>query len=318
MNALGMERDLAEDSDFSKVEIFLSVTDLGLRTSISEVLRYIGVRTILVGQTLTEILEHLQDNTPDLLICSAHFPDGELFPKVRELRHHKWGKNPFIPIMTVTDQPSNEMVKEVLESGVDDLLIQPISTGQLRDRISGLAKNRKQFVVTTDYVGPTRRANNSDRGTEIPMIDVPNTLRTKVTGEDEAVDLSVAIKNTLSEINEQKVERHGFQLAYLAERIVDPNHPNQLINDSATLLDDLIAVAEETRDRMESTRYAHTSTLCGSILEVAHSIRDAGGSPVEKDLGLLNPLAQAILIGFSDSEAASAANAIADKVAQAE
>ena len=91
-----------------------------------------------------------------------------------------------------------------------------------------------------------------------------------------------------------------------------------MINDSATLLDDLIAVAEETRDRMESTRYAHTSTLCGSILEVAHSIRDAGGSPVEKDLGLLNPLAQAILIGFSDSEAASAANAIADKVAQAE
>ena len=153
---------------------------------------------------------------------------------------------------------------------------------------------------------------------EIPMIDVPNTLHTKVTGEPETIDLSIAIKNTLNEINVQKVERHGFQLAYLAERIVDPNHPNQMLNNAAPLLDKLIAVAEETRTRMMTTKFAHTSTLCGSILEVAHSIRDAGDSPAKKDLGLLNPLAQAILIGFSDTDAASAANAIADKVAHTE
>jgi DNA-binding response OmpR family regulator len=311
-----MEGNLAEGPNFASVEVFLCVANLGLRGSISDVLRNIGVREIRFGQTLGEILGHLEEETPDLMICSTEFPDGELFPKLHELRHHQWGKNPFIPIMTVTDEPSKEIVKQVLESGADDLLIQPISTKQLLTRIGGLAKNRKQFVVTTDYVGPTRRANNSDRGMEIPMIDVPNTLRSKVTGEQDSVSLEDAVKNALAVINEQKVERHGFQIGYLAERIVDPENPTQLLDNAGPKLEKLITVVESAQRRMATTKYAHTSTLCGSLLEVAHSLRDLGDDATEKDLGLLNPLAQAILVGFSDSDAADAALAIADTVAK--
>jgi len=300
------------------VEVFLNIADLSLRSSINNVLRNNGARKIQLGQSLAEISSHLELETPDLLICSTHFPDGELYPALHDLRHHKWGKNPFVPIITVTNDPNTETVKLVLESGADDLLIPPISTNQLLSRIDGLARHRKQFVVTTDYVGPTRRSNNPSRGAEIPMIDVPNTLKEKVSGEANRINLENAIELALAEINVQKIERHGDQLVYLAERIVDPKHTDHLIENSGPELDKLIDVAEETRSRMMSTKYEHTSTLCGSLLEVAHNIRESGNHPSEKDLNLLNPIAQAIQVGFSDSEAANAAHAIADSVAQAD
>ncbi len=305
-----------DSQKFSDIEVFLNVADLGLRGGLSSVLRNIGVRNIHMGRSLAEVRSHLDQETPDLMICSTHFPDGELFPKLHELRHHKWGLNPFIPVMTVTGEPSKELVKLVLESGADDLLIQPISAGQLMSRIDGLAKNRKQFVVTTDYVGPTRRTGSQSRGTEIPMIDVPNTLQEKIAGGDGTVSLEDAIKSALDEINVQKVERHGVQLAYLAERIVDPAQPSRLLEDAAGHLDKLIDVAEKARERMKTTKYAHTSTLCGSLLEVAQSIRDAGSHPDPKDMSLLNHIAQAIQVGFADSEAANAAHDIASSVAR--
>lgn len=305
-----------KDWNLSDVEVFLNVADLSLRSSINIVLRNHGARKIQFGQSLAEMSSYLELETPDLLICSTHFPDGELYPALHDLRHHKWGKNPFVPIITVTNDPNTETVKLVLESGADDLLIPPISTNQLLSRIDGLAKHRKQFVVTTDYVGPTRRSKGQSRGTEIPMIDVPNTLKTKISGERNTADLANAIELALAEINVQKIERHGVQLVYLAERIVDPKHPDRLIENSGSKLDKLIEVAEEARSRMMSTKYEHTSTLCGSLLEVAYNIREAGDHPAGKDLNLLNPIAQAIQVGFTDSEAANAAHAIADSVAR--
>ncbi len=309
---------MGRDQSLSEVEIFLNVADLNLRSSISSVLRNLGIHKVHKADSLAELSTHLEQETPDLLICSTHFPDGDLFPKLHELRHHKWGLNPFVPIMTVTNDPSADLVKLVLESGADDLLVQPISTNQLLSRINGLAKNRKQFVVTTDYVGPTRRSSNHKRGMEIPMIDVPNTLRTKITGEEETVNLADAIVSAVSEINEQKVERHGYQLAYLAVRIVDPKQVDRLLEGSGPILDKLIDVADKTRQRMTTTKYAHTSTLCASLLTVAHKIRNAGEHPSAKDLELMMQLVKAIQLGFADSGAANVAAAIANTVANAE
>ena len=101
-------------------------------------------------------------------------------------------------------------------------------------------------------------------------------------------------------------------LAYLAERIVDPENPDEMIVGSSPLLDKLINVAENTRTRMETTKYAHTAKLCVSLLEVANNIRDAGDDPASKDLNLLNPVANAIKVGFEDVGSANAAEEIAD------
>lgn len=305
----------------AEVEVFLNVAHLGVRDSICSLLRNLGVRRVVVGQSLAELSTHMSEESPDLLISSTHFTDGELFPKLRELRHHEWGKNPFVPIITITGEPSTDVVKQVLESGADDLLVQPISTTQLLGRIVGLTKNRKPFVVTTDYVGPTRRAAGTRRGMEIPMFDVPNTLRSKITGRGpcDPADLAEAIEHTLGIINVQKVERHGFQLAYLAERIVSPENPNRLLADAAENLDKMITTVERARRRIAKTKYAHVASLCGSLMAVACKIRDAGEQAEASDRAMLNPLANSIQQAVTDNDAnednADEDNAVETKLA---
>jgi DNA-binding response OmpR family regulator len=300
--------------DYSQVEVFLNFGDLGLRSSVNTVLLNNGFRSIALGKSLKDMASHLKHEMPDLMICGTQFSDGELSPKIHQMRHNKWGPNPFMPIITVATEPDPKMVKAVIESGADDLLVQPISTQKLLDRINVLIQNRKQFVVTTDYVGPDRRGKDHSDGKEIPRIDVPNSLKTKVTGEGRSDDLASAIAHALEEINLQKVERHGDQIVYLVEHILDLDHSTRPKDKLAVLMKKLIAVTEEARVRMESTKFAHTSTLCKSLLQVATGIRDGVGYPSEKDMQLLHPLAQAIQVGFSDTEAAKAATSIADTV----
>ena len=73
------------------------------------------------------------------------------------------------------------MVKKVIESGSDDLLPKPLSSGHLISRIEQLVQARKSFVVTSEYIGPDRR-NTEERESEITLLQVPNSLRVKVTG----------------------------------------------------------------------------------------------------------------------------------------
>ena len=105
----------------------MTITDMGLRSSVGGVLRNNGVRSLEMGHNLEEMQEYLAENSPDLIISSTVFPDGELYPKLLELRHNEWGQNPFIPIITITNQPDAQLVKKVLESGADDLIVAPVS-----------------------------------------------------------------------------------------------------------------------------------------------------------------------------------------------
>lgn len=302
------------NQNFSQVEIYLNFADLGLRSSVNTVLINSGFRNIALGKSLKDMSSYLKAGMPDLMICGTQFTDGELSPRIHKMRHNQWGSNPFTPIITVANEPNPKLVKAVIESGADDLIVQPISTQKLLDRINFLIENRKQFVVTTDYVGPDRRGKDHGDGKEIPRIDVPNPLRNKVTGEGNKINMEFEIASALEEINLQKVERHGDQIVYLVEKIIDLDHSVRPKAKLKELMDKLIAVTEEARERMETTKYAHTSTLCKTLLQVTNGMRGGVGYPSEKDMQLLHPLAQAIQVGFSDTEAAKAATSIADTV----
>jgi hypothetical protein len=82
-------------------------------------------------------------------------------------------------------------------------LVKPFPPWQLIERIDCSANRRKPFVVTSERIGPDRR-NDSGRESEIPLINVPNTLRAKVQGV--AINqgaLQQEIDDALTEVNEQ-------------------------------------------------------------------------------------------------------------------
>ena len=73
-------------------------------------------------------------------------------------------------------------MKKVIQAGADDLLSKPFSVDTLLRRVGRLIHERKPFIVTGDYVGPTRQA-KSQKEANAERFDAPNTLKARALNE---------------------------------------------------------------------------------------------------------------------------------------
>jgi len=296
--------------NFNKIEVLLIDVDGTYRQALHTMLRAIGFRNIHQGNTMQDIKRNFLVNEPDLVISDTKLPDGDLCNFIYGLRHHSVGGNPFIPVLALTADPTAELVRKVVNSGADDLLTKPLSANQLMERIDTLIEARKPFVVTSDYIGPTRRK-PSNRESNVPLLEVPNTLRDKAKGLKADKGLQQAIDAAVAEINLQKLERYGVQIVYLADHIVPALLDGIFNEDVRRNIARLNYVAEDTSRRMKGTKYEHVSELCQTMIKVAKDIHAAGNKPSPRDIKLLKPLAFAIQAGFETGSVTAAREIVA-------
>lgn len=119
------------------------------------------------------------------MICDVTKNTDDACQTFSAIRHNELGTNPFICINGVAWSPKQALVNKVMGSGADVLVAAPISPSLILDRIEALVRSRKPFVVTSDYIGPDRRFLD-DRGNEIELMEVPNSLRAKALGQFDA------------------------------------------------------------------------------------------------------------------------------------
>jgi len=300
--------------NFSNIDVLLVDPDHGYRQGIIGMLRDIGVGSIRQGANFSELKEKFKEASPDLLISEVNLPDGNFCSFVFGLRHDVSGGNPFAAVLALAGDPTPDLVRRVVDSGADSLLVKPLSGKMIEQRIVSLISSRKPFVVTSDYIGPTRR-NESDRGSEIPLLDVPNVLRYKATGTASPEETQKAIDEAMSMINHHKLERYAYQIGFLVDNILPKLHEGNFDKETEQFILRLNFVAQDTGRRLVGTKYSHVSELCASLLKVAKDIRAANGKPTERDVNLLKPLSDAIQTGF-ESGTEETALEIASSVGQ--
>ena len=293
---------------FENVNLLLIDPAASARDTLKNILHDQGFRNLAMGTSLNEIQDHLSNFMPDLLISDTELADGDFCKFVTKLRHHDVGSNPFMPVIGLTWEPTPDLVKGVVNAGVDDLLTKPISTNQLVGRIKALVNGRKPFVVTSEYIGPDRRPSNG-RTSDIPQVDVPNTLKVKATGQQDSFDVVEAINSVVAEINVQKLERYGVQIGFLIDHILPNLEKGVFDSTTEAFLDRLLAVAEDTARRLGGTKYAHISELCDSLVKITQSILAAREQLNARDVKLLRPLSQAIQASFAADDERTAAAA---------
>jgi len=283
---------------FEEIDILLVDPDLNFRQSMVASLSGQGFKLIRQGNRHSMLEENIKLAVPDLLICDNDLPDGDFSTFIHAMRHE--GDNPFLPVICMVQNPTVDEVRKVIDSGADDLLIKPVSPQQMMDRIITLIKARKPFVVTSDYIGPTRRAPKRSFN-DIPLMEVPNPLRAKALGETSKITQAV-IDAAVAEINLQKLERYANQICYLVDRIVPVLEKREFDNETKDNLNRLLFVGEDTSRRQVGTRYAHVSDLCQSLITVTGTLIEARTECVAKDIELMKHLAQAIQAGFDATE----------------
>lgn len=279
-----------------------------------------GYREVRECADIKAVETHVESAVPpDLLITDTKMPGGDIFEVISRMRRGEKGDNPFVPVIMLTWDANADVIRKAVGCGVDDILAAPISPADLFGRIKTLVSKRKPFVVTSDYIGPDRRRDaGRNAGDGIPLIDVPNTLRSKAMGEPVNVsELKAAVGEVMTEINDQRLVRHSYQINFLVGIIFPAYQAGEITPEIRVHVTQLAEVAAEVEGRLAGSRFEHVGELCQTLSGVATSIRGSWREPNRKDVELLKPLSQAILAGFNpDKDSTDMASEITNMVSK--
>jgi len=259
----------------------------GLRNALADE-GYQDIRT--VGRLLA-VREIMATTMVDLLVLDVDLPDGDGVALVRDIRHGKVGRNPFLPIIFVTWEADTEIIRRAVSSGVDLILLKPASASQLFVRIDQLVADRKPFVVSADYVGPDRRDNARPPNTR--FYEVPNTLKDKIQGKKvNSEELTGQIKSTMKEMNCRRLEEAAIQLASNIDSVCRAFNAQSHADD----IEYALAQSGYAAREIANLGGIEIVKLCASLMGIIEAIRVDLKSVSAKQIELLWPLAQSILV----------------------
>jgi len=255
-----------------------------------------GFRNVEIFKTnLDQALSLVTSDTCDLLILDDMFDGSPTIPIIRQVREGGIGDNIFLPIITLISSNDAAAIKQGIEAGADDVVVKPLSVSIINTRINGLLKRKTKYVVTPDYVGPTRGPKEQTEIIEEQLIDVPNIMRAKSEGHHDVVkQIRADIQSACENINKRRVSLQGNQIIGLINQLVaDPGNFDNLIKQTRS-------VAQDFTSRLKDTDFYHISQLCQMLNKVTAEVT---GADDKRNVELLVLLGQAVALSFKDDEA---------------
>ncbi len=260
----------------------------------------LGYRKVAAAPTLDILSARLRDAPPDLLLAEVSGGDPQICEAIQSVRRGVLGDNPFIVVLATTWRRDASIITQAVNSGADDLMARPVSTGLLGERIRLHVERRKAFVVTSDYIGPDRR--RVPRPGDAPGMDVPNLLKLRASDtatDDEIVRrIAQSVAAGKKKLNTEKVRRDAVQLClqwHMLERRRSDAH------DYAEILGRIGQVASEIKNRALLLRQDAVPGWCDSIedsvrtlLELARAAAPDGDARRKAPLGMLGHTAMSL------------------------
>jgi DNA-binding response OmpR family regulator len=277
------------------------------------VLTGIGIRTIDEHFSINTLTENIEVINPDLIILDCSTAGRIIFRFVEDLRNRRLGENPFIPVIMTVWSPTRQLVVDALQSGIDDLVMKPVSANVLTGRINTLVRRRKPFVFEENYVGPIRERSQDELFDRAP-IDVPNTLRAKATREPEE---EVTQELVDSIVSFQRCKRIQVELERTVNVLTEFFEDNGEDEFPVGLTSNIARFGEDLAEEAYLGAFLHIVELSKALKTVGGSLHRNGAMSSKRDMQLLGQTAEAIKVGLSDRHSAiDAASAIADIIAE--
>ncbi|HEY1719919.1 MAG TPA: hypothetical protein VGG27_01645 [Magnetospirillaceae bacterium] len=276
--------------DFRSVRAALIEGNSQLRSDLRLALLEKGIREPTTHRTVDSFLDHASNEMLDLVVCDAASFEGGFAPTMQRIRQNAiGGGNPFVVVIATLEDASFDGVQTALNGGVDDVLCKPAPAKKVVDRIDFLVKERKPFIATRSYVGPSRAAVTGMAEDEGDLIRVPNTLRARVI--DKASDFAVrrAVMRASDHVKAKLNEHPLAGIERLIRRAVTTKGSDA--DESLRQFINLQALSEEMSGHYRSAGHSHIADLAQALSTLAARIAERQPpEPTNVDLDLLNQL----------------------------
>lgn len=235
-----------------------------------------GFTDTVVFDSADQLDQAVRTSDIDLLISQSVSGPRFLGNMVREIRHGRSGKHPFPIVMMLAYDADGRHVKSILDSGVDDLLLEPQSAEGVVNRALSFMSSRRPYVVTYEYIGPDRRRDSRTEEPSAPVVDAPNPIQLKLSGIGDA-RIQALLAEAAQVVSRCKIERNGIQLSWLIERLKEemqlPKRRHEAIRGLLWKIDE---TATDISRRAQATSDTALRERAGNVSAAARAI---GGSP---------------------------------------
>ena len=279
---------------FSKVRVVVCAQDTSWRP-ILDATEKLGIIDTLFTSSIEAMNTMLSDGVVDLLVCDFSLLGETLLDAARKIRRKMSGRNPFVLLIVTSEAPDAETLKALIDAGIDDFLSAPLSVDRL---IAGIEKfsqgRRRRFVASYDYVGPTRRAPVRDQQDPSSLIEVPNTLLSKVVHNIGDAELQRMIDVAGVELEDRQGETRANQMHRMAKELCDGWRAGDDEELTLCRMAKLQVVAADFIERSASTAPPQLINFVKMLLVLIDRTRQGGINQADTDMQLLENLTQAI------------------------
>lgn len=269
-----------------------------------------GFRRVEGQNDVPEFMRRLNEPDIALILLEVVGAEMDVPALIQAIRRGECGANPFVPIIATTWSGVTDTIAELMNAGADDVLLRPFSVANLMDRVHSLVHARKDFVITSDYIGPDRGKLGS--GVMMPgQFKPPNPLRSRALSGDN-LDLMVeaeALADAKRKLGRDRVARLARRVAMAAEVTIQAagnSNTRAYVNDmmvtcseliraarsaEADEIDDLASVLERTAGRaaipgIEQAGHARLTRELALALYLAYASDEADAFKSELDATL--------------------------------
>jgi DNA-binding response OmpR family regulator len=257
---------------FDSVDVLIYDPVPSNRTATRAAMYALGFRRTETVSSLEAFVEAMHKSPPDIAICEAQGSAEDLCDTIQLLRQGGAGHNPFVVIIVTAWEKSTAMINRVVSSGADDLLLRPFSTALLGSRIETHVERRKNFVITTDYVGPDRRK-EVGRLSSAEQFEPPNSLKMKakdrLPNDVIARRLDTELKSARERLSSEKLRRDAFQVCILWRLVQDAR---LAAGQTSPDLLKLQTLAKSIEARSADTEFQPAVEWCQSVTAAAEGL----------------------------------------------
>lgn len=142
--------------DFAQQRILLVENNMVMRGLLREVLRGFGAGQISEARNVPEAIDLIYTEPFDVVVLDFFLGDLDGADFARLVRHDEACRNREVPILLVTAWPDHHRVLKGLKAGIDGILAKPVAPRDLYLRLHALLSRPRTFVISDEYVGPSR------------------------------------------------------------------------------------------------------------------------------------------------------------------
>lgn len=168
------------EAALAKVSILVVDSDETIRELVSKVLLHLGFKNIRGASHGYEGIQIFREEKIDLIITDwelkispesnqpaydskviinewGEFPPNNGASFVKFIRSGKGGIDRFVPIIMLTGPTTPNAIMYARDSGVSEVLMKPLDSRNLCNRIINIIDHPRPFVTSENYTGPCRR-----------------------------------------------------------------------------------------------------------------------------------------------------------------